>query len=121
MLLVIAIIAALPIGWFGLSAILGYTVSPTITGKKVLKKKAHDLGVDIDVIPEAAWNEMVALSIRVAQSISVYDPKKPNWRTVLIRTLDLQAAAIVEAFQLIESPHGAPTYAILRKYRVIEA
>ncbi|GAC1328807.1 MAG: hypothetical protein NVSMB26_04490 [Beijerinckiaceae bacterium] len=88
-----------PIVWLSLKFGMRFTGSPEAAGCVLLKQKASALGVDVNRIPESAWDSIVNFSIASAKdrAMSVRTglaQGDESWRTNLARTLEEEAIAI---------------------------
>ncbi|MGB4057107.1 MAG: hypothetical protein WBK77_03380 [Alphaproteobacteria bacterium] len=105
---IIGIAVLLPVIWFALSLLLTFIIPSEKSGRALIKQKTKALGVDINRIPDSAWNELVARNINIAKNFSTLssDIRYKNWRANLVRQLERDAFMVKDVMngQLDRTP-----------------
>lgn len=117
----IGILIAAVIAWFLLGLITSIVAPPETTGKLLLKKECQKHGVAIELIPEAAFDEIVAGSIKYAKFSAQFGRNldERNWRSVLVRSLENQAMCVAEVMRGSKDDLYERTRATLVKFGVL--
>ena len=111
MLTIAACLIALIFAWFALhlltQIVVGFLISPRVSGRAVLRQKLLEYGTEASLIPDAAYDELIECSLQAAKSFSsLPNYRHENWRSLFIRLLQLEAQEIAE---LMKGGEGSVT------------
>lgn len=124
MIWVIVAIPVLAIAWFLVKLLAAYTVKPEFSGKAMLKQSSKTAGVDISLIPEAAWDEITSRLIMTAKSFAWAGVRQEerNWRANLVRLCQTEAFEIGHVIRSGKPrmSNADPLFETLVKYGVIK-
>jgi hypothetical protein len=113
----------IPIVWLLAKFGMRWTPSRQDRGCLLLKQKAAALGVDVNRIPDPAWNAIVDLSIASAKDRAMFarasfEETCHNWRTNLAGSLEEEAIEISKFMRGSTCRSGSAASHILTEYRV---
>ena len=108
------------LAWFLVTLAASYAIPPETTGRARLKQEAKKIGVEIALIPDAAWDELVARNIEAAKfTARLGRLGERNWRGNLVQNLHNEAIIVAELMSGARSDIYQPTLATLVKFGVL--
>jgi hypothetical protein len=117
------ILIGTPIVWLLVTFGMRRTGSPEDLGCVLLKQKAAALGVDVNRIPEPAWNAIVDISIASAKdralcSRSAVDEASRYWKENFVGALEKEAVEISKFMKGSPASTRSVAAHVLTEYRV---
>jgi len=113
--------------WFIMSAAVFHLIPARVLGRATLKGEARKAGVEIALIPDAAWDELVERHIKVAKFAAEFShkPENRNWRASLVQDLEIEArilSAVMRGQRVVRPIDEIyePTLATMKKFGVIK-
>lgn len=118
---ILALAVGAVIAWFLLGIVMAILAPPETSGKLLLKKECQKQGVAIELIPDAAFDEMVASSVKFAKFTAQFgrDTGERNWRSNLVLSLENEAVVVAEVMGGSRADAFGQTRGVLVKFGVI--
>ncbi len=120
LVLVLVTVIAIPALWLLLKVFLTKVVPSKMSGRLLLIQQVRAKGGDVSVVPDAAWDEIVAACIGQAERMAALGAKGfENVDANLVRQLHSKAEMIVR-IQHGSRNYPGRTYDTLVKYGVVK-